>query len=164
MNVRFKTSRGDFTVELYASEAPQTVENFLRYVDEEHFDGTVFHRVIPGFVIQGGGLTPDLEPKATREPILNEADNGLKNERGTLSMARTSDPHSATSQFFVNLSDNDFLDRKPGQDGYAVFGRIIDGMPVIDEIAAVKTARRKGHDDVPVENVTVVAARRMDAA
>ncbi|MGB6450336.1 MAG: peptidylprolyl isomerase [Steroidobacteraceae bacterium] len=164
MNVRFRTSRGDFTIELYASEAPQTVENFLRYVDEGHFDGTVFHRVIPGFVIQGGGLTPDLEPKGTREPIHNEADNGLKNERGTLSMARTSDPHSATSQFFVNLSDNHFLDRKPGQDGYAVFARIIDGMPVIDEIAAVKTGRRKGHDDVPVENVTVVAARRMDAA
>ncbi len=164
MKVRFETSRGDFTVELYASEAPQTVENFLRYVDEGHFDGTVFHRVIPGFVIQGGGLTADLEPKATRKPIHNEADNGLKNERGTLSMARTSDPHSATSQFFVNLSDNEFLDRKPGQDGYAVFGRIIDGMPVIDEIAAVKTGRRKGHDDVPVESVTVVAARRMDEA
>lgn len=164
MNVRFETSRGDFTVELYASEAPQTVENFLRYVDEGHFDGTVFHRVIPGFVIQGGGLTPDLEPKATRKPIRNEADNGLKNERGTLSMARTSDPHSATSQFFVNLSDNEFLDRKPGQDGYAVFGRIIDGLPVIDAIAAVKTGRRKGHDDVPVEDVTVVAARRMDQA
>lgn len=164
MNVRFKTSRGDFTIELYASEAPQTVENFLRYVDEGHFEGTVFHRVIPGFVIQGGGLTADLEPKATHEPIHNEADNGLKNERGTLSMARTNDPHSATSQFFVNLADNDFLDRRPGQDGYAVFGRIIEGMPVIDEIAAGKTGRRKGHDDVPIEHVTVVAAHRMDEA
>ncbi len=164
MNVRFETSRGDFTVELHESEAPETVENFLRYVDEGHFDGTVFHRVIPGFVIQGGGLTPALEHKPTHEPIRNEADNGLKNKRGTLSMARTSDPHSATSQFFVNLADNDFLDRKPGHDGYAVFGRIVDGMPVIDEIAAVKTARRKGHDDVPVEDVTVVRARRLDEA
>ncbi len=164
MNVRFETSHGDFTVELYAAEAPETVENFLRYVDERHFDGTVFHRVIPGFVIQGGGLTADLEQKPTREPIRNEADNGLKNKRGTLSMARTNDPHSATSQFFVNLADNDFLDRKSGQDGYAVFGRIVDGMPVIDEIAAVKTARRKGHDDVPVEDVAVVSARRIDQA
>ncbi len=164
MKVRFQTSHGDFTVELHANEAPETVENFLRYVDEEHFDGTVFHRVIPGFVIQGGGFTPDLQQKPTHEPIRNEAANGLKNKRGTLSMARTSDPHSATCQFFVNLADNDFLDRKPGQDGYAVFGRITDGMPVIDEIAAVKTARRKGHDDVPVEDVAVVSARRVDQA
>ncbi len=164
MNVLFETSHGDFTLELYVTEAPETVENFLRYVDEKHFDGTVFHRVIPGFVIQGGGLTADLQQRPTHEPIRNESDNGLKNARGTLSMARTSDPHSATSQFFVNLADNDFLDRKPGQDGYAVFERIIDGMPVIDEIAAVKTARRKGHDDVPVEDVTVRRARRIDEA
>ncbi len=164
MNVRFQTSHGDFTVELYADEAPESVENFLRYVDEEHFDGTVFHRVIPGFVIQGGGFTPELQQKPTHDPIRNEADNGLKNKRGTLSMARTSDPHSATCQFFVNLADNDFLDRKPGQDGYAVFARITDGMSVIDQIAAVKTARRKGHDDVPVEDVAVVSARRIDEA
>ncbi len=164
MKVRFQTSHGDFTVELLADEAPETVENFLRYVDEEHFDGTVFHRVIPGFVIQGGGFTPDLQQKPTHEPIRNEAANGLKNKRGTLSMARTSNPHSATCQFFVNLADNDFLDRKPGQDGYAVFGRITDGMSVIDEIAAVKTAHRKGHDDVPVEDVAVVSARRIDQA
>jgi cyclophilin family peptidyl-prolyl cis-trans isomerase len=160
MNIRFETSSGDFTVELYAREAPKTVANFLRYVDEEHFDGTVFHRVIPGFVIQGGGLDADLEPKPTHEPVENEADNGLKNERGTLSMARTSDPHSATCQFFVNLADNAFLDQRPGQAGYAVFGRITDGMEVIDSIAAVRTGRRKGHDDVPLEAVAIVEARR----
>jgi len=164
MNIRFETSSGDFIIELYPQDAPQTVANFLAYVDEGHFDGTVFHRVIPGFVIQGGGLTSDLEQKPTREPVKNEADNGLKNERGTLSMARTNDPHSATSQFFVNLADNAFLDQRPGQHGYAVFGRVTDGMDVIDSIAAVRTGRRKGHDDVPLEAITVVAARRIDAA
>jgi cyclophilin family peptidyl-prolyl cis-trans isomerase len=164
MNIRFETSRGEFTVELFAAEAPETVANFLRYVEDQHFDGTVFHRVVAGFVIQGGGLTAELEQKPTRAPIRNEAHNGLKNKRGTLSMARTGDPHSATAQFFVNLADNEFLDRKPGQDGYAVFGRITDGMPVIDAIAAVKTARRKGHDDVPVENIAVLSARRIDEA
>jgi cyclophilin family peptidyl-prolyl cis-trans isomerase len=162
--VRFETSRGGFTVELDEAAAPVTVRNFLRYVDEGFFDGTVFHRVIPGFVIQGGGLTADLTQKRTHEPIENEAANGLKNKRGTLSMARTNDINSATSQFFVNLSDNDFLDHKPGSYGYAVFGRITDGMDVIDGIAAVRTGRRKGHDDVPVEDISVVSARRLAAA
>lgn len=162
--VRFQTSLGDFTIELYPQEAPQTVENFLRYVDEEFFDGTVFHRVIPGFVIQGGGLTADLRPKQTHEPIANEAHNGLKNKRGTLSMARTNEVDSATSQFFVNIADNDFLDHKPGSYGYAVFGRVTEGMDVIDGIAAVATGRRRGHDDVPLEDVTVHSARRLEAA
>ena len=159
--VRFETSEGGFTVELYEKEAPQTVANFLRYVDEGFFDGTVFHRVIPGFVIQGGGLTPDMSQKKTHPPVRNESANGMLNERGTLSMARTDDIHSATSQFFVNLADNDFLDHRPGRYGYAVFGRITDGMDVIDRIAAVKTGKRMGHSDVPLENVTISSARRI---
>jgi cyclophilin family peptidyl-prolyl cis-trans isomerase len=163
VQVRFQTSQGDFTIELDQAAAPVTVENFLRYVDDGHFDGTVFHRVIPGFVIQGGGLTADLAPKPTREPIQNEAANGLKNKRGTLSMARTNDIHSATSQFFVNLADNEFLDHKPGSYGYAVFGRVSEGMDVIDRIAEARTGRRKGHDDVPVEDISVVTARRVEA-
>jgi peptidyl-prolyl cis-trans isomerase A (cyclophilin A) len=159
--VRFDTSHGSFTVELLSAEAPQSVENFLRYVDESFFDGTVFHRIVPGFVIQGGGLTADLRPKATREPVQNEAHNGLKNLRGTLSMARTNDIHSATSQFFVNLADNAFLDHKPGSYGYAVFGRVTSGMDVIDRIAAVRTGRRKGYDDAPLEDVVITSARRV---
>ena len=159
--VRFETSHGSFTVELFSAEAPQTVANFLRYVDESFFDGTVFHRIVPGFVIQGGGLTVDLRPKRTHEPVQNEANNGLKNLRGTLSMARTDDIHSATSQFFVNLADNDFLDHGPGRYGYAVFARVSSGMDVIDRIAAVRTGRRKGHDDVPLEDVVITSARRL---
>jgi peptidyl-prolyl cis-trans isomerase A (cyclophilin A) len=159
--VRFETSQGGFTIELFEKDAPQTVANFLRYVDDSFFDGTVFHRIVPGFVIQGGGLTPEMRPKSTREPVQNEADNGLKNKRGTLSMARTNDIHSATSQFFVNLKDNDFLDHKPGQFGYAVFGRVTDGMDVIDRIAAVSTGRRKGYDDAPLEDVLIASARRV---
>ncbi|HTT02764.1 MAG TPA: peptidylprolyl isomerase [Steroidobacteraceae bacterium] len=162
--VRFETSHGAFTVELFAKEAPQTVENFLRYVDESFFDGTVFHRIIPGFVIQGGGLTAEMRQKETHPPVQNEAENGLKNKRGTLSMARTNDIHSATSQFFVNLADNAFLDHKPGNFGYAVFGRIASGMDVVDGIAKVSTGRRKGHDDVPLEDVVITSARRVEAA
>jgi cyclophilin family peptidyl-prolyl cis-trans isomerase len=160
--VRFETSLGTFTIELYQKEAPVSVENFLRYVDDKHFDGTIFHRVIPGFVIQGGGLSGDMSQKKTRQPIKNEATNGLKNERGSLSMARTNDVNSATSQFFVNLKDNEFLDHKPGSYGYAVFGRVKEGMDVIDKIAAVSTGTRKGHSDVPVEDVSVVSATRVD--
>jgi cyclophilin family peptidyl-prolyl cis-trans isomerase len=160
--IRFHTSLGDFTVELFSKEAPLSAANFLRYVDEGFFDGTLFHRVIPGFMIQGGGLLPDMSNKKTHEPIQNEAANGLKNTRGTLAMARTNDIHSATSQFFVNLTDNAFLDHKPGQYGYAVFGRVTEGMDVIDRIAAAKTGRRKGHDDVPLEDVTIVSARRTE--
>lgn len=158
--VRFETSQGGFTVELFEAEAPQTVENFLRYVEEAFFDGTVFHRIVPGFVIQGGGLTVDLRPKRTHEPVRNEADNGLKNLRGTLSMARTDDIHSATSQFFVNLADNEFLDHRPGRYGYAVFGRVTSGMDVIDRIAGVRTGRRQGYDDAPLEDVVINSARR----
>ena len=157
----FKTTLGTFTVELFAKEAPITVENFLRYADEGFFEGLVFHRVIPGFVIQGGGMTPDLKQKKNHAPIKNEAGNGLKNGRGTLSMARTDDVHSATSQFFVNLKDNAFLDQRPGSFGYAVFGRISDGMDVIDKIAAVKTGRQGHHDDVPVEAAATESVTRV---
>jgi peptidyl-prolyl cis-trans isomerase A (cyclophilin A) len=162
--VRFETSHGAFTVELFAEDAPQTVENFLRSVDEGFFDGTIFHRIIPGFVIQGGGLTSDLAQKKTHPPVRNEAGNGVRNQRGTLSMARTDDVHSATSQFFVNLADNEFLDHRPGQYGYAVFGRVADGMEVIERIAAVPTGRRKGHSDVPAQEVLINSARRVEAA
>lgn len=158
--VRFQTSHGDFTIELFDEQSPKTVENFLQYVDEKHFDGTIFHRIVPGFVIQGGGLTKDFKQKKTRSPIENEARNGVKNLRGSLSMARTNDVNSATSQFFVNLVDNAFLDNKPGSFGYAVFGRVTEGMDVIDKIAKVGTGRRSGFDDAPVEDVVIVSARR----
>lgn len=165
--VRFETSLGNFTVELFEKEAPISVQNFLQYVDDGHFDGTIFHRVIPGFVIQGGGMEPGMNQKPTREPIQNEAKNGIRNSRGTLSMARTNEINSATSQFFVNLKDNDFLDHKPGSNstyGYAVFGKVTEGMDVIDKIAKVKTGSRRGHQDVPLEDVVVTSAKRVEAA
>lgn len=162
--IRFETSLGSFTVELFEQDAPVTTQNFLDYVDAGHFDGTVFHRVIPGFVIQGGGLGADMRQKPTRPPIRNEADNGLKNRRGTLSMARTNDPHSATSQFFVNLVDNAFLDPGRGGAGYAVFGCVTEGMDVIDRIAAVKTGSKAGHQDVPLTPIEVTSAKRTSPA
>ena len=162
--IRFETSHGGFTVELFPKEAPVTAENFLRYVDEGFFDGTVFHRIVPGFVIQGGGLTRDFASKKTRAPIANEAKNGLKNSRGSLSMARTSDINSATSQFFVNLKDNAFLDHGPRDYGYAVFGRVTDGMDVIDRIAGVRTGTRRGYQDAPLEDVMILSARRVQPA
>ena len=161
--IRFETSHGTFTIELFPKEAPVSVDNFLRYVDDGHFDGTIFHRIVPGFVIQGGGLTADFATKGTRAPIRNEAHNGLKNARGTLSMARTSDVNSATSQFFVNLADNAFLDHGPRDYGYAVFGRVTNGMDVIDKIARVSTGRRRGYQDAPLEDVLIVTARREQA-
>jgi len=162
--VKFETSHGNFTIELFPREAPETVENFLRYVDDGHFDGTIFHRIVPGFVIQGGGLSAEFAAKQTRAPIRNEAHNGLKNTRGSLSMARTSDINSATSQFFVNLSDNAFLDHGPRDYGYAVFGRVTAGMDVIDKIARVATGRRRGYQDAPLEDVVIVSARRVEEA
>jgi peptidyl-prolyl cis-trans isomerase A (cyclophilin A) len=162
--IRFETSHGAFTVELFEKQAPVTVENFLHYVDDGFFDGTIFHRIVPGFVIQGGGLTAAFESKKTRAPIRNEAKNGLKNTRGSLSMARTSDVNSATSQFFVNLADNAFLDHGLRDYGYAVFGRIADGMDVIGRIAGVRTGKRKGYEDAPLEDVVIVSARRMQPA
>ena len=161
--VRFETSHGSFTIELFPKEAPVTVENFLKYVDDGFFDGTIFHRIVPGFVIQGGGLTADFDNKETRDPIQNEAKNGLKNGRGWLSMARTSDINSATSQFFVNLSDNAFLDHGPRDYGYAVFGRVTEGIETVDKIAKVKTGRRKGYQDAPLDDVIILSAKRVEA-
>jgi cyclophilin family peptidyl-prolyl cis-trans isomerase len=161
--IRFETSLGDFTVELFEKDAPLSVANFLSYIDAEFFDGTIFHRIVPGFVIQGGGFTEDMTQKKTQPPVKNEADNGLKNTRGSLSMARTSDINSATSQFFVNLKDNDFLDHSRGNFGYAVFARVTEGMEVIDKIAAVETGRKRGFDDVPVEAVIMKSVRRLTA-
>jgi peptidyl-prolyl cis-trans isomerase B (cyclophilin B) len=156
--VVIETDKGDIVVELYATKAPKTVENFLTYVDEDFYGGTIFHRVMQGFMIQGGGMTAQMQPKDTHAPVRNEADNGLKNERGTIAMARTDQPHSATSQFFINHRDNPGLDHTaetPKGWGYCVFGRVIDGMDVVDAIAAVPTTSRAGHKDVPVEPVTI---------
>ena len=155
-SVVLHTSEGAITVALAPDEAPASVENFLQYARDGHYDGTVFHRVIPDFMIQGGGMDPDMQQRPTRSPIANEAGNKLDNERGSLAMARTSAPNSATSQFFINLKDNDFLN--PGgvdPHGYAVFGRVTDGMDVVDRIAAVATGRRSGHADVPLEAVVI---------
>jgi peptidyl-prolyl cis-trans isomerase A (cyclophilin A)/peptidyl-prolyl cis-trans isomerase B (cyclophilin B) len=161
--LEFKTSKGTFTVQLFDKQAPITVENFLRYADEGFFDGTIFHRVIPGFMVQGGGLTPDMDNKKGNAPIKNEATNGLKNKRGTLSMARTNDINSATSQFFINLVDNDFLDHKGASNyGYAVFGRIDSGMEVIDAMAEVKTGNRSGHQNVPTESIVIESVKRIE--
>jgi peptidyl-prolyl cis-trans isomerase A (cyclophilin A)/peptidyl-prolyl cis-trans isomerase B (cyclophilin B) len=160
--IRFETTLGNFNVELLDDEAPVSVENFVKYVDEGFFDGTVFHRIVPGFVIQGGGFTEDMSQKKNHPPIKNEADNGVKNARGTLSMARTNDINSATSQFFVNLKDNDFLDHSRGNFGYAVFGKVTEGMDVIDKIAAVKTGRKRGFEDVPLDAVIMTSVRRID--
>jgi len=159
--IRFETTLGDFTIELFEKEAPQSVANFTRYIVESFFDGTIFHRIVPGFVIQGGGFTEDMTQKKTKAPVKNEADNGLKNKRGTLSMAHTNDINSATSQFFVNLKDNDFLDHSRGNFGYAVFAKVTEGMDVVDKIAAVETGRKRGFDDVPVEAVTMKSVRRV---
>jgi cyclophilin family peptidyl-prolyl cis-trans isomerase len=163
--VRFETSLGDFTLELDEEKAPISSANFLAYVDDGFFDGLIFHRVIPGFMIQGGGFTPDMNQKKNKAPIKNEAANGLKNERGTIAMARTNVVDSATSQFFINLVDNGFLDHQgPGNYGYAVFGRVVEGLDTIDRIAKERTGRNKGHDDVPVTPVVITSAKRVEAA
>lgn len=161
--VIMETSMGTIIVELDADKAPKTVANILAYVDEEFYDGTIFHRIIPGFMLQGGGFTPDMNQKDTRANIENEATNGLKNNRGSIAMARTPDPHSASSQFFINHKDNDFLNFTAATNegfGYCVFGRVIDGMDVADEIAGVKTGNKGPHGDVPIEAVTIKTLRR----
>ena len=154
--ITIKTNHGDIKVELFDDKAPATCENFRQYVADGFFNGTIFHRVIPNFMIQGGGMEADLSQKTTRDPIKNEADNGESNRRGTLAMARTMDINSATAQFFINLRDNDFLDHGTRDFGYAVFGEVVDGMNVVDAIAAVPTGNKAGHQDVPVEAVTIV--------
>lgn len=160
--VKLETNFGAIVIELDPVKAPESTRNFLAYVDGKHYDGTIFHRVISTFMIQGGGFEPGMKEKPTKEPIKNEARNGLKNKRGTLAMARTNAPHSATSQFFINVVDNGFLDY-PGQDGwgYAVFGKVVEGMDVVDKIKAVPTHNVGGHQNVPVDDVIIKSARRM---
>ncbi len=157
-NVTIETTHGNIVIELNDDKAPETVKNFLSYVDSGHFDGTIFHRVIPNFMIQGGGFMPGMSEKSNEDAIKNEADNGLANDRGTVAMARTNDPHSATSQFFINHNDNGFLNHTAPTGtgwGYCVFGKVTDGMDVVDAIAAVSTGNNGGHGDVPVEDIVM---------
>lgn len=163
IEVVMKTTKGDMTIELYPDKAPKSVENFLSYVDDDFYAGTVFHRVIKGFMIQGGGLTPELNEKPTKPPIENEADNGLKNKKYTIAMARTMDPHSATSQFFINHADNAFLDHTSKTAdgwGYCVFGKVIEGQDVVEAIANTKTMTKKGMRDVPRETIEIISVER----
>jgi len=162
--VRLNTTMGAITLELDEAKAPITVKNFLDYVNSDFYAGTIFHRVINGFMIQGGGLTADMTDKPTNAPIKNEADNGLKNKRGSVAMARTPDPHSASSQFFINVNDNDFLDFKaqtPQGWGYCVFGEVTEGMDVIDKIKGVATTNRGGHQDVPADVITIESVEEL---
>ena len=158
--VRLSTTKGDIVVELNAAKAPKTVENFLQYVKEGHYNGLIFHRVIPNFMIQGGGMTPDMQEKRTHDPIPLESRNGLSNVRGSIAMARTPNPNSATSQFFINVKDNTFLDQpnSPDGNGYAVFARVVSGMDVVDAIRNVPTTVRAPHRDVPATPVTITKA------
>ena len=163
--VLLETSSGDILVELFADKAPQTVANFLKYVDDGFYTNTIFHRVIPSFMIQGGGMGARMDEKPTREPVTNEADNGLKNDRGTLAMARTRDPHSATAQFFINLVDNAFLNHSsptPDGWGYCVFGKVVEGMENVDKIAKVKTKTVGFHENVPTDMVLITGASRFE--
>ncbi|MCK9241142.1 peptidylprolyl isomerase [Desulfocurvus sp.] len=163
--VLIETSKGDILVELFEDKAPKTVANFLRYVDEEHYAGTIFHRVIENFMIQGGGMTGMMKEKATHAPVENEADNGLKNERGTLAMARTMDPHSASAQFFINAVDNAFLDHSAKTEqgwGYCVFGKVVEGLDTVDKIRKVRTKSVAGYQDVPGDPVYINSVSRFE--
>ena len=163
--VLLDTTQGQIVLELFPDKAPQTVQNFLTYVDSKFYDGTIFHRVIPDFMIQGGGFTTKFKRKATREPIRNEAPNGLTNDRGTIAMARTQDPHSATAQFFINSKSNDFLNYRTKTAhgyGYAVFGRVVKGMEVVDRISLVSTGQVGNMGDVPKQQVVIRSAKRMN--
>ena len=155
-------NHGTITLELDRAKAPKSVENFLAYVKKGHYDNTVFHRVIPGFMVQGGGFEPGMQQKPTAGEIENEANNGLKNDAYTVAMARTSAPHSATAQFFINVKDNDFLDKSAKSAGYTVFGKVVEGMDVVDQIKAVKTGTKAGHQDVPLQDVTIKSIRRAE--
>ncbi len=162
--VLMETSLGSIKIELEDEKAPITVANFLAYVDDKHYDNTIFHRVIPTFMIQGGGFQTGMKQKPVKKPIVNESANGLSNQRGTLAMARTNVPDSATSQFFINVSnDNAFLDRKQSRDGvgYCVFGKVIEGLDVVDKIKAVATTTKSGHENVPVQDVVIQSIRRV---
>ena len=163
--VVMETSHGTIKIELNAEKAPGTVKNFLPYVEDKHYDGVIFHRVIPTFMIQGGGFQPGMREKKTRDSIKNEADNGLKNERGTIAMARTPDPHSASAQFFINVKDNPFLNHTAKDDdgwGYCVFGKVIEGMDVVDKIREVKTTSKGRYEDVPADDVLIKSIKRMN--
>ncbi len=160
--VVMETSMGKIKIELYPDKAPITVKNFLGYVDDKFYDGTIFHRVIPDFMIQGGGFEPGMTEKKTRDQIKNESSNGLSNTRGTIAMARTSAPDSATAQFYINVKDNDALNKAPGKAGYCVFGKVIDGMDVVEKIRAVPTGNKGPHGDVPKDDVIIKSVRRAD--
>jgi cyclophilin family peptidyl-prolyl cis-trans isomerase len=164
--VLLETSKGKIVIELYADKAPKSAKNFLDYVKSGHFNGTIFHRVMPGFMVQGGGFTPDMNQKPTKPPIQNEADNGVLNQRGTLAMARTDDPNSATSQFFINVANNGFLNfrgKTPEGWGYAVFGKVVEGMDVVDSIVAVRTTTKGPYQNVPVEPILIQKASVLPA-
>ncbi|GAB4057212.1 peptidylprolyl isomerase [Uliginosibacterium sediminicola] len=163
--VKFETTQGSFTVELNPEKAPKSVANFLKYVEDKHYDGTVFHRVIPGFVVQGGGFTKDMQQKPVRAPIELEAKNGLRNVTGSIAMARTSDPNSATSQFYINVADNGMLDYpSPDGNGYAVFGKVVDGMSTVTKITRVRTGNVAGMGDVPLQPIIITSASVVAAA
>jgi peptidyl-prolyl cis-trans isomerase B (cyclophilin B) len=159
INVMLETSEGNIKIELDSEKAPKTVENFTKYVESGHYNGTIFHRVIDGFMIQGGGMDAKMSEKSTNKPVENEGMNGLKNDRGTLAMARTNDPNSATAQFFVNLVNNDFLNSAPSRPGYAVFGKVIEGMDVVDKMAKVKTGNSGPHQNVPTSPISIKSAK-----
>jgi cyclophilin family peptidyl-prolyl cis-trans isomerase len=161
--VHLRTNHGDVVIELFDDKAPKTVQNFLQYVDDRFYDGMIFHRVIADFMIQGGGFMPGMKEKPGRPPIINEADNGLSNQRGTIAVARTADPNSATSQFYINVKDNSFLDKNKAADkhGWCVFGKVIDGMDVVDRIRRVETRSQGAHRDIPVNDVVIFSVRRI---
>jgi len=163
--IRLHTNKGAIDIELDHENAPKSSENFIAYVDSGHYDNTIFHRVIPGFMVQGGGFTEDMQQKPSGTPIENEAANGLANDTGTLSMARTSDPHSATSQFFINVNDNKFLnkDQSPDGWGYAVFAKVVAGMETVMEMSTLPTGNRMGHGDVPLEAIIIERAEKIDS-
>ena len=165
--VKIETSMGEIVLDLDAEKAPKTVANFLQYVNDGHYNGTIFHRVIDGFMIQGGGLTEDMTPKPTQKPVQNEADNGLKNDAYTIAMARTMDPHSATAQFFINVKKNDPLNHTSKTDrgwGYTVFGKVVKGQGVVNKIKAVPTGKKSGHDDVPITPITIIKVEVVEEA
>lgn len=163
--ITLKTNKGDIVIELNEAKAPVSCENFKNYVANGHYDGTIFHRVIPGFMVQGGGFSPDMQQKKTSDTIVNEADNGLQNQTGTLAMARTADPHSATAQFFINVNDNQFLNHTEKSQngwGYCVFGKVSEGMDIVMEMSTVPTGNVGGHGDVPVEPLIIESAVNSD--
>jgi peptidyl-prolyl cis-trans isomerase B (cyclophilin B) len=155
--IKLNTNQGSITIKLFESEAPETVKNFINYTTNGSYNGTIFHRVIENFMIQGGGMLPDMTQINSNAPVVNEANNNLSNKKGTIAMARTSDPHSATSQFFINLKDNDFLDKKNAPDGwgYCVFGEVTEGIDIVEKIGTVATANKAGHGDVPIETIVI---------